>query len=61
MQVFSLDMVMQFFLPYQDAQMTWINRRSSIVWHYLTGWFLIDIISVLPFEVMAGAFNSQCV
>ena len=29
-----------------------MHDRTKIAWNYLTGWFLIDLIAIVPFEVI---------
>ncbi|KDO19883.1 hypothetical protein SPRG_14726 [Saprolegnia parasitica CBS 223.65] len=50
---FFLDMLLRFFLVYFDANNNmWITDAKLIVYHYLRGWFLIDFVSVLPFNTI---------
>lgn len=54
---FSLDMLFQFNTPYVlpgSLGRTVVKRRSVIVKHYLKTWFLIDFISVFPFDLVSG-------
>ena len=44
--VFALDMVVQFFLMYQDSDHGWIKDLRKIARRYLMTWFAIDLISV---------------
>jgi len=49
---FFADLVIQFNLSYFDPEIgsgMWIVERKKIVKHYLSGMFLIDLISILPF------------
>jgi hypothetical protein len=58
--IFIWDMGMQFFLMYRlSAQKGggWVRDRKMIVRHYLRGWFSIDLISILPFDVVAWAMQ----
>lgn len=59
--IFIKDMCMQFFLIYQeelpDGSSRWVRRHSKIVWHYLSGWFFLDLISVLPLDVIMGVIG----
>ena len=48
---FCIDLILSFFLAFQRPA-SWggyfvVNQRS-IAWHYLSGWFIIDFVSVLP-------------
>ena len=56
---FVADMFVNFFLGYFDEEencMVWDNKR--IVKKYLKGWFLIDLVSILPFDTLGLALNS---
>lgn len=57
--VFIVDICINFFLPYPLPNNGYERRFSRVVPHYLRGWFLIDFVSVLPFDVAAslGAFG----
>jgi len=61
---FIKDMVMNFFLIFRKADehgnMTWITDRALIARKYFRGWFLPDLLSVLPFDIwiyMQGGSN----
>lgn len=56
---FLLDMGVNFFLGYYDeneATMIWDHKR--IINKYLKGWFIIDLVSILPFDTVALALDS---
>ena len=64
--IFIVDMVIQFFLMYKAppdlrGAGLWITDHRKIAWNYLTGWFLIDLISVVvsAFDVIALASAYQ--
>ncbi len=44
--VFACDMVVQFFLMYQDQEMGWVKDLRKIARRYLGSWFVIDLVSV---------------
>ncbi|KAH8092000.1 voltage-gated potassium channel [Aureococcus anophagefferens] len=52
--VFIKDIVVQFFLPYQDETRGGMVIRSRILIakRYLKGWFWIDFVSVIPFDLI---------
>jgi len=59
--IFIADMVLQFFLMYPQKTNTgirWEHRKSKIAIHYLTTWFIIDLISIVPFDLV-GFFSSS--
>jgi len=50
---FLLDMILQFFLAYPDPRRPerLIKAPRSIMLHYLTGWFIFDLLSLLPVDL----------
>lgn len=54
--IFLNDMVLQFMMSFpEDREGTtrWVRDRSKIVWHYLIGWFWLDLLSLLPLDLIA--------
>ena len=52
--VFFCDMVIQFFLAYQNGPeegSTWVKSLPMIRKRYMKGWFAVDLFSVLPFWI----------
>lgn len=56
---FLCDMVLQFFLMVQDEKGRYIKKQSELAHRYLTGWFAIDFISVLPFDMVGLLVKSD--
>ena len=51
--VFFIDVFVQFFLPVPDAKTGELLRdRREIARRYLTSWFVIDIVSILPMDIV---------
>ena len=52
--IFSIDMMLQFFVAYQQAGGSnyggeaWVDNHRTIVWHYVTGWFFLDSFTAFP-------------
>ena len=60
--IFACDLVIQFFLAYQngpDKGNTWVKSLPMIRKRYLKGWFTIDFISVLPFWIIEMMVDGQ--
>jgi len=56
---FITDMVLQFFLMYRDEEKgVLVKSQRAIIQAYMKGWFWIDLIAVLPFD-MVGVFASS--
>lgn len=45
---FCVDMILNFFTAYQDANDELITSRRKIATSYLKSWFFVDIVSILP-------------
>ena len=63
--IFLIDIGVQFLLPYVDAKSGEIVRNHKrIADHYLRSWFIIDLGTVLPFDLMTvlapALFASDC-
>jgi len=61
---FSLDLLLNFFVAHQlDPKQggRWVTKRGLIAAHYARGWFLPDLLSVLPFDLLIflGAFGTS--
>ena len=54
------DLVVNFVLPYQSAT-GFVRSHIKIAKRYLRSWFIIDVLSILPFDTMdaTGAFNDE--
>ena len=53
---FLIDIFINFFSAYSGEENEVIDDIKMISKNYLTGWFTIDIISILPFnDIMSGA------
>jgi len=60
--IFIVDMVLQFFLMYNVTTRygnRLEHRHSRIVVHYLRTWFVVDFLSVIPFDLLALLVQSN--
>jgi len=50
---FGLNIIFMFLLAYPDPlrPARFVKEPTSVAWHYLTGWFVIDVIAWIPVEV----------
>jgi len=49
---FLLDMIIIFNSAYYDEYLKSVDDRGLIARKYLSGWFLIDLISIIPFDIL---------
>jgi len=60
--VFVLDIALQFFVMYPITHRhgtIFVTDHRLIVRHYLRTWFVVDVLSVLPFDVLAMTAQSD--
>ena len=53
--IFVIDIVVQFFLPVPDKNGEFIRNRQVLAKRYLKTWFSVDVISILPIDIVALA------
>ena len=51
--VFLADIIITFFMAFYNSQFILIDKRKDIAKSYLKSWFIIDVISILPFNLLA--------
>jgi potassium voltage-gated channel Eag-related subfamily H protein 7 len=59
---FIMDMFRMFFTAYFDDDTVpaqWVTRHHQIAKRYLASWFIIDFISILPFDTMGLVMDSE--
>ena len=61
--IFLIDMYLCFVLPYKVLRgantAMWCVDRCTIAKRYLQGWFLIDLLSIFPFDTIAMVQNTD--
>jgi hypothetical protein len=50
---FLIDIVINFNTAIIDEEFKVIDDRKAIAMHYITGWFFIDLVSIVPFESLS--------
>lgn len=50
--LFFLDILVVFNSALDESMVNYIDDRKQIAIAYLKGWFLIDVLSIFPFEVL---------
>ena len=59
---FFVDLIMNFFMAYQVAPNkggTWVTDRHTIVRHYLSTWFVIDLLTVIDFQLIGKGVSGK--
>jgi potassium voltage-gated channel Eag-related subfamily H protein 7 len=60
--IFTLDLVRTFFTPFFNHKyQEWVTAPGAISKRYLTGWFTIDFVSILPFDTVGVVAESDAV
>lgn len=57
--LFFVDILVIFNSAYQNEMYEMIDDRKVIAKNYISGWFFIDIMSVLPFTLILDWFTTQ--
>ena len=56
--LFFIDIVLTFNTATHDEDFEVITDRKAIAWEYVTGWFFLDFICIVPFAYMFPNGNS---
>jgi potassium voltage-gated channel Eag-related subfamily H protein 7 len=60
--VFLIDLFKNFVTAYfDDYEQYWVGDHRKIAMNYLRGWFMIDFVSILPFDTVGLALQSSSV
>lgn len=54
-----LDIFINFNTVITDEQMKIIDDRKVIAQHYLKSWFLIDVLAIIPFDLLISGGADQ--
>lgn len=59
--LFGLDVIIIFNSAYYDIETNLIDKRRQIAMNYVQGWFIIDILAIIPFDLILEAtdFNQM--
>ena len=52
--IFLIDIVLSFISSFVDASHGLVTARSEVISHYLRTWFVLDIVSTIPFDTIVG-------
>ena len=59
--IFALDMIVTFFMPFRASSKKggmWVYDNGKIAKAYVKGWFFLDLITCIPFDVFCAAIAS---
>ena len=48
--MFAIDIVLSFLTAYYTDEYELVDNRCKIAKNYLTSWFIIDFLAIIPFE-----------
>ncbi len=57
--VFLIDLVLVFFSAYYNKYSVLVLSHRRIAASYLKGWFFVDLISILPLQLLTGNLANQ--
>lgn len=57
--LFGLDILVNFNLAYENEDFVTIDDRSKIAKEYLKGWFAIDFLAIVPFDIVLQFIASE--
>lgn len=49
--IFLIDIIVTFFSATYNSKFILIDKWKQIAWKYLTSWFLIDVLSIIPLNL----------
>lgn len=50
--IFAIDIIVQFNSAYYTQFMDIIDDRKEIIINYLKGWFVLDLLAIIPFDII---------
>ena len=56
---FFFELLINFNSAYTDENKEIIDNRKMIAMRYLSGWFFIDLISILPLDIILLSFVEE--
>ena len=50
--LFLIDIILNFNVAIYNDDYDIVHERAAVTWNYLSGWFIVDFTSIIPFELM---------
>ena len=57
----STDIMLNFRTTFVNKKGEVVSKSSSIAFHYLKGWFILDLVAALPFDLIYASDMSEMV
>lgn len=57
--MFVVDIVINFRTTFVDDQGEVVGRTGAMALHYLKGWFLVDMVAAIPFDLLLYGSNNE--
>lgn len=57
--IFILDMALVFVMPYEGKDGVWVTNKRKLAMTYFKGMFIIDLLSVMPFDIVAATSTNS--
>lgn len=54
--LFGIDIVLNFLTAFQNELYEVVDDRKQIAIRYLKGWFIIDLLAIIPFDLILSSF-----
>ena len=56
---FLLDIFINFLSAYEDEHFNIIDDHKTIACTYLQGWFMVDVLAILPFDLIFSSIDNK--
>ena len=57
--IFTFDMVLVFVMPFEGKDGVWVTSKRELALTYFKGMFIIDLLSVMPFDIVAATTTND--
>ena len=58
--IYLIDLVLHFFIAFYNKDDMLKTELPLIVTNYLKGWFIVDLMSLIPFKTLLNFFDTKC-
>ena len=57
--MFAIDIFVNFFMAFEDEHHKVVDQRKEVAMNYLKTWFMIDVLSIIPFDLVMTAIQGD--